>query len=270
MIISASYRTDIPAFYGEWFMNRLQAGYCMVVNPYNRQLKHVNLQPDKADGIVFWTKNIGPFIKHLPEVQRMGFPFVIQHTINSYPRALEKAVIKNETAIEQVRRISDRFGKRVCVWRYDTIIDSSVMPREHHLETFTRTAKALEGAIDDGRDFLCQVLPENKTEHSHRRRRKRLYMVGPCRRVEKRARPRSFLDRRRAPHAADGVRTTATYPGNRRRGAVRRCEPLGGDGLPASEGAHQGKPQRLRLLRGLRYWRIRHLSSWLRLLLRRL
>ncbi|MDB4432404.1 DUF1848 domain-containing protein, partial [Akkermansiaceae bacterium] len=116
MIISASYKTDIPAFYGEWFMNRLQAGYCKVVNPYNRQLKHVNLQPDKVDGIVFWTKNIGPFIKHLPEVQRMGFPFVIQHTINSYPRALEKAVIKNETAIEQVRRISDRFGKRVCVW----------------------------------------------------------------------------------------------------------------------------------------------------------
>jgi len=149
MIISASYKTDIPAFYGEWFMNRLQAGYCKVVNPYNRQLKHVNLQPDKVDGIVFWTKNIGPFIEHLPEVQRMGFPFVIQHTINSYPRALEKAVIKKETAIEQVRRISDRFGKRVCVWRYDTIIDSSVTPREHHLENFTRTARALEGAVDE-------------------------------------------------------------------------------------------------------------------------
>lgn len=149
MIISASYKTDIPAFYGEWFMNRLQAGYCKVVNPYNRQLNHVNLQPDKVDGFVFWTKNIGPFTKHLPEVQLMGFPFIIQHTINSYPRALEKAVIKKETAIEQVRRISDRFGPRVCVWRYDTIINSSVTPREHHLETFSQTARALEGAVDE-------------------------------------------------------------------------------------------------------------------------
>ena len=37
MIISASYKTDIPTFYGEWFMNRLRAGYCKMVNPYNRK-----------------------------------------------------------------------------------------------------------------------------------------------------------------------------------------------------------------------------------------
>ncbi len=60
MIISASYKTDIPAFYGEWFMNRLRAGYCKMVNPYNRRAIRVSLLPENVDGIVFWSKNIGP------------------------------------------------------------------------------------------------------------------------------------------------------------------------------------------------------------------
>jgi hypothetical protein len=149
MIISASYKTDIPAFYGKWFMNRLRARFCRVSNPYNRRIKHVDLRPEAVDGIVFWTKNIAPFAKHLPEVQRQGFPFVIQHTINSYPRALEAAVVKTEKAVREVRRLAERFGPRVCVWRYDTIIQSSITPREHHLDAFARTARALEGAVDE-------------------------------------------------------------------------------------------------------------------------
>ena len=66
MIISASYKTDIPTFYGEWFMNRLQAGYCKMVNPYGGQIYTIDLTPEHVDGFVFWTKNIGPFLKYLP------------------------------------------------------------------------------------------------------------------------------------------------------------------------------------------------------------
>src|SRR5437762_14145536 len=89
MIISASYKTDIPTFYGEWFLNRLKAGYCKMVNPYGRQEYTINLTPDDVDGFVFWTKNIGPFLKYLPEVQKRGYSFLVQHTINGYPRNLE-------------------------------------------------------------------------------------------------------------------------------------------------------------------------------------
>ncbi|NQT18302.1 MAG: DUF1848 domain-containing protein [Planctomycetes bacterium] len=149
MIISASYKTDIPTFYGEWFMNRLRAGYCKMVNPYNRRVIRVSLQPETVEGIVFWTKNVGPFVKHLPEVKRQGFPFVIQHTINGYPRALEQAVVDAPRAVEHLRSIADRFGPRVCVWRYDTIINSSLTPRDYHIETLSRLAKALQGATDE-------------------------------------------------------------------------------------------------------------------------
>jgi hypothetical protein len=149
MIISASYKTDIPAFYGEWFMNRLRAGYCKMLNPYNQRVIRVSLVPADVEGIVFWTKNIGPFIRHLPDVQRLGFPFILQQTINGYPRDLEQAVVDAPKAVEHLRRVADIFGPRVNVWRYDTIISSSLTPREFHIETFTRLAKALEGATDE-------------------------------------------------------------------------------------------------------------------------
>ena len=149
MIISASYKTDIPAFYGEWFMNRLRAGHCKVPSPYNRTVRHVSLRPDAVDGFVFWTKNAGPFMEHLPEIHHLGYPFILQYTINAYPRALEQAVVSPGKATADVRRISERFGPRVCVWRYDPVIDSSLTRRDHHLRSFSRTAASLEGCVDE-------------------------------------------------------------------------------------------------------------------------
>ena len=73
MIVSASYKTDIPAFYGEWFLHRLNAGYCMMRNPYNGRPVQVPLGRDKLDGFVFWTKNVGPFLQHLPDVRPLHF-----------------------------------------------------------------------------------------------------------------------------------------------------------------------------------------------------
>ncbi len=149
MIISASYKTDIPTFYGEWFMNRLRAGYCKTLNPYNRQIQRVSLTAEDVDGFVFWTKNVGPFVGHLAEVRRRGFPFVVQHTVNGYPRVLEQAVVDAAKSVEHVRQLADEFGPRVCVWRYDTIVFSSVTAREFHIETFARLAKGLDGATDE-------------------------------------------------------------------------------------------------------------------------
>jgi hypothetical protein len=149
MIISASYRTDIPTFYGDWFINRLYAGYCKAINPYNQQVYRVSLAQSDVDGFVFWTKNISPFEKHLVEVQKRGFPFVIQHTINGYPRELEQAVVDWQHSVESLRRIADKYGPRVCVWRYDTIVDSSITSQEFHLTNFAQIAKRLEGVTDE-------------------------------------------------------------------------------------------------------------------------
>jgi hypothetical protein len=149
MIISASYKTDIPTFYGEWFINRLRAGYCKVVNPYGRKIFRVDLSPEGVDGFVFWTKNVGPFLTYLAEVHRKGFPFFIQHTINSYPRELESRVIDYSQTIEHMKRISGEYGTERLIWRYDPIIFSSLTPVDWHRRNFEALATALDGITNE-------------------------------------------------------------------------------------------------------------------------
>jgi len=149
MIISASYKTDIPTFYGDWFMNRLRAGYCRVLNPYSGRASSVSLRREDVDGFVFWTKNLGPFMKHLPIVRAAGFPFIVQYTINGYPRELEFNVTDARRSVEHVRQVSLEFGNRVVVWRYDTILISSLTPVDFHLQNFQRLAIGMRGLVDE-------------------------------------------------------------------------------------------------------------------------
>lgn len=162
MIISASYKTDIPCYYGEWFMRRLAAGYCKMVNPYSGQVYRISLQPEDVDGFVFWTRNIGPFLRHLPEVEKRGFPFIIQYTITDYPRAIEPSVVDARQSVEYVRRIAADFGPKRVVWRYDPILFTSLTPRERHLERFARLAQAMAGATDEVVVSFAQIYRKSK------------------------------------------------------------------------------------------------------------
>ena len=148
MIVSASYRTDIPAFYGEWFMRRLAAGYSLVANPYGSKPYRVSLAPGEVDGFVFWTRNIGPLEPHLREIAAVA-PFMVQFTVTSYPRALEPGVIDSGAAAELVAALAERFGPRAVVWRYDPVIETSLTPTEWHLENFARLAGLMQGHVDE-------------------------------------------------------------------------------------------------------------------------
>lgn len=149
MIISASYKTDIPTFYGEWFINRLRAGYCKMVNPYNRKAIRVSLTRADVDGFIFWTKNVAPFMKYLPEIAEKRFPFVLQHTINAYPRILEQSVVDSSRTTTAFKEVSELFGSKACVWRYDTIVISSETPFDWHLDSFAKLASTLSGYTDE-------------------------------------------------------------------------------------------------------------------------
>jgi hypothetical protein len=163
VIVSASYRTDIPAFYGQWFMRRLDAGFCLVMNPYSRQLYRVALTPEHVDAFVFWTKNLGPFLSRLHEVHRRGYPFVVQYSINGYPRALEAAVIDSARSVEHLRQLAAQFGPRTAVWRYDTILDSSLTTFDFHRRNFERLAQALDGAVDEVVISFAQIYRKTRT-----------------------------------------------------------------------------------------------------------
>ena len=110
MIISASYKTDIPAFYGRWFLNRLEAGYCLMVNPYGGQTHRIDLSAAAVDGFVFWTRNAGRSATRCEAVAARGTPFMIQVTVTGYPRALESNVLETERAVDQIRTLARALG----------------------------------------------------------------------------------------------------------------------------------------------------------------
>ncbi len=157
MIVSASYRTDIPAFYGDWFRNRLNAGSCRVANPYGGPDYEVPLAGPDVDGFVFWTKNVGPFLPVLSSLRNAGRPFVVQYTITGYPTALEQAVTDAERAVAHCRALSDRYGPRSVVWRYDPILVTDLTPLDWHRDTFSRLADALAGSCDEVVTSFAQI-----------------------------------------------------------------------------------------------------------------
>ncbi|MFA6371152.1 MAG: DUF1848 domain-containing protein [Methanothrix sp.] len=164
MIISASYKTDIPAFYGEWFINRLKIGYCRIINPYNKNVHKISLKREDASGFVFWTKNLGPFMNKLGIVKQLGYPFIIQYTIHGYPRALESSVISADRSIKYIKYVAAEYGSRTIVWRYDPIIFSSITPKEFHIKNFKTIAERLDGFTDEVVLSFAQIY--KKTLHN--------------------------------------------------------------------------------------------------------
>lgn len=120
-----------------------------MVNPYNRRAVRIPLARADVDGFVFWTKNLSPFVKHLDEVAAAGFPFIIQYTINGYPRALEHAVVDASRSIEIAKRVAERFGPNICIWRYDTIVDTSLTPFDFHRRNFEAIAAKMAGVTNE-------------------------------------------------------------------------------------------------------------------------
>ena len=163
MIVSASYRTDIPAFYCDWFLSRLEAGACDVTNPYGGPVYRVPLVGPEAEGFVFWTRNIAPFGPALEAVEARGLPFVVHYTITAYPRALEASVIPAARSVALVRALAERYGPRTVVWRYDPLLITSLTPPQWHRKTFAGLAAALAGATDEVVLSFAQVYRKTRT-----------------------------------------------------------------------------------------------------------
>lgn len=137
MIISASRRTDIPAYFSEWFINRIKEKYCTVPNPFNlKQVSFVDLSPDAVDVIVFWTRNAQPLLKNLDILDNLGYKYYFQYTINNYPKLYEKSNPSLESAIDTFIKLSKRLGTGKVIWRYDPIIFTNDLTPQYHTNNF--------------------------------------------------------------------------------------------------------------------------------------
>jgi hypothetical protein len=144
MIISASRRTDIPARYSEWFMNRIRVGYALVRNPFNpKQINRRDLSKNAVDCIVFWTKNAAPLIPYLDELDALGYQYYFQFTLTGYGTDLEPNLPPKAEIIDTFIALSKKIGHEKIIWRYDPIVLTDKYTVDWHIKTFKDLCKKL-------------------------------------------------------------------------------------------------------------------------------
>lgn len=170
MIISASRRTDVPAFYTPWLMNRLRAGSCLVPNPFNpRQVSFVSLKPEDVDVIVFWTRNSAPLLPYLQELDDLGYRYYFLYTVMNNPRSIDPKSPALGASLESLRSLVKHVGPRRVIWRYDPILFTTMTGPKFHERTYGQIARALEGLTE--RSIISTV-------NLYRKAKKRLERLG--------------------------------------------------------------------------------------------
>lgn len=148
MIISASYRSDIPAFHGAWFQDRLRVGHVDVPNPYGAKPYRVSLRPEDMDALVFWTRNTRPFRDGLSAARAVA-PFMVTYTVTGYPQVLERGVPPVEHAVREIAWLAATFGPRAVVWRYDPVLWTDLTSPAFHRQNFLRLAERIAPHVDE-------------------------------------------------------------------------------------------------------------------------
>lgn len=145
MILNVSGRTDIVAFYSDWFINRYREGYVDVRNPFNKKLVS-RIYFEDVDLILFCTKNPKPILKYLNEIT---CPIIFHITITPYKKDIEPGVPDKKDVIESVKKISEMIGIDNVYVRYDPIFLSEKYNISYHLMMFERLCSLLDGYVNN-------------------------------------------------------------------------------------------------------------------------
>lgn len=162
-IISVSRRTDIPAFYGDWFMSRLKQGFAGVVHPFGGRRVIVSLKPEDVVCFVFWSKDFTSFIEPLKTIENLGYKFYFNYTVTGLPPIFEPHVDKH-SAVETLKLLSRIYSPRHINWRFDPIIVSNICDRGFFVRTFKELALEFEGLVE--RCYFSFVTEYNKVKRN--------------------------------------------------------------------------------------------------------
>jgi hypothetical protein len=123
IVISASRRTDIPAFYMNDFMEAIHRGFFRIINPFNQKESQVMATPDRVHTIVFWSKDYTNLIKgqFIERLQRIGYNLFFNYTINSHDSTLEPCLPTLEHRLSQLETLAGIVGPEAIFWRFDPI-----------------------------------------------------------------------------------------------------------------------------------------------------
>jgi hypothetical protein len=148
MVISVSRRCDIPRFAFDWFLERLDAGFVDVKNPFNpRQIRRVSLLPSVAEVFAFWTRDPGSILEHAEDLERRGYRFYVMTTLTAYPGILEPNTPPADTVIQTMKDLAQKITPERVIWRYDPIFLSNFTDFEFHRRNFAHLAARFNGAV---------------------------------------------------------------------------------------------------------------------------
>lgn len=161
-ILSASRRTDVPAFYAEWFMERLRSGRAEYLHPYTHERIAVPLDPERVAAIVFWTKNFAPMMDRIEEMEGRGFSRWLAHyTITGLGREWEPRAPEAKESVAVVKALASRLGAGRIIWRFDPMVFTERITPERTIERFEWLCRALAGSVN--RCYVSVMLPYAKT-----------------------------------------------------------------------------------------------------------
>ena len=161
MILNVSGRTDIVAFYTEWFMNRYKEGYLDVRNPFNKKLVS-RIYFSDVDLIMFCTKNPIPIIDKIKEINK---PILFHITLTPYNKDIEPNVIDKTKIIEGIKKLSKIIGIDNIYVRYDPIIISDKYNIDYHIKAFSKLCSLLNGYV---KRIIISFLDEYKNVKENR------------------------------------------------------------------------------------------------------
>lgn len=161
MILFASGRTDIPAFYSNWFINRVKAGFVDVRNPFNQKLVS-RIYFSDVDLIMFCSKNPLPMINKL---DTLNVPVLFHVTITPYSKDVEPNIPDKRLIIEGVKKLSLVLGIDNVVVRYDPIFLSDKYNVDYHIKAFDKLCKNLNGYVNK---IIVSFMDEYKNVRSNK------------------------------------------------------------------------------------------------------
>lgn len=166
VIISASRSTDIPAFYPKWLIERLNAGYAVWYNPFNKANPYY-VSFEAARLFVFWTKNPRPLMPYLDEFKNRGIHFYFQFTLNNYTQeTLEPNLPDLDERINTFRELSDNIGKARVIWRFDPLIITPRLSPERLLEKIENIGNQIKYKTDKLVFSFVDVKPYQKVRNN--------------------------------------------------------------------------------------------------------
>ena len=143
MILNVSGRTDIVAFYTDWFMNHYHEGFVDVRNPFNHKLVS-RIDFSDVDAILFCTKNPIPILNKINEINK---PIIFHVTLTPYKKDIEPNVPPKGEIVEAIKKLSKIIGKDNLVIRYDPVFISAKYTLDYHIKAFENLCSLLDGYV---------------------------------------------------------------------------------------------------------------------------